>query len=300
MQKHETDYADSMDLSRLGRRSFISQSGIAEVLAAVKQHGELPDGISRSAVKRKRQQAVDLTTPYGKLLQQWEFVLSDGSRKKIFFSPPAAAVWLSSHIGGMQQLLEQKLAAHPSNLNSQWDIIVYLDEVSPGNQLKSDNRRKLWCVYYSFGQFREHLSKELAWFVLCTVRAELVQQLKGGVSELIRQCLWSFHAGHGDFSNGIQLASSKVLFGKIAMLLGDEAALKAALECKGAAGKVLCFRCQTTLQKRYASSDLEEPWVLHTCTDSAKFRLHTNESVWRTVDLLAARSRTETKERLPA
>ena len=146
MQKHETDYADSMDLSRLGRRSFISQSGIAEVLAAVKQHGELPDGISRSAVKRKRQQAVDLTTPYGKLLQQWEFVLSDGSRKKIFFSPPAAAVWHSSHIGGMQQLLEQKLAAHPSNLNSQWDIIVYLDEVSPGNQLKSDNRRKLWCV----------------------------------------------------------------------------------------------------------------------------------------------------------
>ena len=289
-----------MDLSRLGRRSFISQSGIAEVLAAVKDAGELPEGISRSSVKRKRQQAVDVTTPYGKLLQQWEFDLTNGGKARVYYSTPAAAVYHSSKSSTMNRLLSEKLLKHPCNLGSEWEIVVYLDEVAPGNQLKSDNRRKLWCLYYSFLQFDDHLSKELAWFVLATVRAELVQQLKGGVSELVRRALWTFHSGVGNFSNGIQLHSSKVLFGRIAMLLGDEAALKAALECKGAAGKVLCFRCQTTLQKRYASNDLAEPWVLHTCTDSAKFRLHSNESVWKTVDLLAARSRTETKERLPA
>ena len=202
-----------MDLSRLGRRSFISQSGIAEVLAAVKDAGELPEGISRSSVKRKRQQAVDVTTPYGKLLQQWEFDLTNGGKARIYYSPPAAAVYHSSKSSGMNRLLSEKLLKRPCNLGSEWEIVVYLDEVAPGNQLKSDNRRKLWCLYYSFLQFDDHLTKELAWFVLATVRAELVQQLKGGVSELVRRALWTFHSGVCNFSNGIQLHSSKYVFG---------------------------------------------------------------------------------------
>ena len=138
-----------MDLSRLGRRSFISQSGIAEVLAAVKDAGELPEGISRSSVKRKRQQAVDVTTPYGKLLHQWEFDLTNGGKARIYYSPPAAAVYHSSKSSGMNRLLSEKLLKHPCNLGSEWEIVVYLDEVAPGNQLKSDNRRKLWCLYYT-------------------------------------------------------------------------------------------------------------------------------------------------------
>ncbi|CAK9029015.1 unnamed protein product [Durusdinium trenchii] len=68
----------ALDLSRLGNRSFISQAGIAEVLQAVAETGKVPTAASKSTVKRRRDAAVDLETPYGKLLCHFDLPLEDG------------------------------------------------------------------------------------------------------------------------------------------------------------------------------------------------------------------------------
>ncbi|CAK8996008.1 Uncharacterized protein SCF082_LOCUS4606, partial [Durusdinium trenchii] len=53
-------------------------AGIAEVLQAVAETGKVPTAASKSTVKRRRDAAVDLETPYGKLLCHFDLPLEDG------------------------------------------------------------------------------------------------------------------------------------------------------------------------------------------------------------------------------
>ena len=46
-------------------------------------------------------------------------------------------------------MIQRLAAARPPTLQSPWHIILYADEVVPGNQLAYENRRKLWAVYWS-------------------------------------------------------------------------------------------------------------------------------------------------------
>ena len=50
----------ALDIASLGRRSFISQSALAEVLTAVRESGELPQTCSKSTVKRRREEAAQV------------------------------------------------------------------------------------------------------------------------------------------------------------------------------------------------------------------------------------------------
>ena len=74
---------------------------------------------------------------------------------------------------------------------------------------------------------------------------------------------------------------------KLGILIADEVALKQSIEAKGAAGKVLCMRCQNTLSKSAWTPTLGRAgFVSSTCIDINKFRLHTNESVQKIVEHL--------------
>ena len=71
----------ALDLSKLGRKSYVSQAGIADILKQVREAGGLPSGISKSAVKRSRQSAIAKNTPFGPMLKQW--ALLDKNQKEI-------------------------------------------------------------------------------------------------------------------------------------------------------------------------------------------------------------------------
>lgn len=51
------------------------------------------------------------------------------------------------------------------------EVVLYSDEVSPGNQPKHTNRRKLQVVYWSLQELGSlRLTNESSWFVLTAVR----------------------------------------------------------------------------------------------------------------------------------
>ena len=78
----------------------------------------------------------------------------------------------------MRALFQDRLAVHPCSLERPWSIIMYSDEVTPGNPLSAANRRKLQCIYWSFAELGfVALSHEECWFVL-------VVELSSTVSEL--------------------------------------------------------------------------------------------------------------------
>ena len=282
----------ALDLSKVGRKSFVSQAGIAEVLRAVKEAGELPKGVSKSAVKRSRETAISVETPYGPLLRHWTLRTTDGQEEQVRYLDPLACLWQALQTSEkLQAFFSRTTANSPCSVTSPWRIVVYSDEVSPGNALKPTNKRKLQSFYWSFLEFGGRaLAAEDAWFVLTTVRSETVADFQDKLTQLTKLCLRCFSDTGRNLAHGVNLAwpgrPDFVLVAKVDVLLGDESALKQMLEFKGASGKILCGLCRNCIQKRYAPEPLHPGTVLHTSTDDSKFLLHTKASLQRTVQHL--------------
>lgn len=289
-----------LDIAALGRKSFISQNALSEVLKAVKQSGELPGETSKSTVKRRREEACQAETPHGTLLQTVKVDLTDGSKMDLPYCHPAAMLYHTcTKSRRLQQLLTKALEHHGNSFAEPFRLVVYLDEISPGNQLKINNRRKLWAIYYSVVQFGGYeLSQEDSWFVLTCIRSETVSMMEGGLSHLFLQCLRLFSLPNGSLEAGVSLqllhGTQRLCF-RIGMLLADESAIKFSLENKGASGKMMCLFCQTTVQARYAPTTLGN-LVLHHEHDCSKLCLHSDQSVWEVVDYLESQAGIGTKK----
>jgi hypothetical protein len=68
-------------LAKLGRKHFVSQSGLAAVLKDLQEAGLLTDSIpsSRSSIKRSREDEFANETAYGHILRTMDIVTNDAS-----------------------------------------------------------------------------------------------------------------------------------------------------------------------------------------------------------------------------
>ena len=69
-----------MELADLGRKKYVSQSALSSVLSELKALDHVPDATSRSTIKRKREEKMDITTPLGKVFNVIPLDCVDGSR----------------------------------------------------------------------------------------------------------------------------------------------------------------------------------------------------------------------------
>ena len=135
----------AMDLARLGRKCFVSQNALGEILTWAKQN---PDtlaelGTSRASIKRAREDACDILTSYGKLLQEMSLRGKNGNGIKVAYLAPAAMLQhAASSCEKFGQCLGKVLEGRLSSLERPYTIVIHSDEVSPGNQLKHTNRRE--------------------------------------------------------------------------------------------------------------------------------------------------------------
>ena len=74
--------------------------------------------------------------------------------------------------GSWTKLVQQHHAECPSTINDPWGLILYCDEIIPGNVL-GRAERKVWTIYATFLQFGDHLSHEDAWLTI-SVKDQLV------------------------------------------------------------------------------------------------------------------------------
>ena len=278
----------------------MSQNALSEVLTKVRESGEVPSHTSKSTVKRRKEEACAVETPYGSLIQSFQAEMTDGSKLELPFCHPAAILHHVSNVSSrVQHLLTKVAESHSNSLAHPWTLALYFDEVSPGNQLKINNKRKLWAIYFSVMQFGGYeLSQEDCWFVLTVVRSETVTQMKGGLSHLFLQCVKLFSLPNGNLETRISLRllhGTEMLCFRIGMYLADESAIKLSQENKGASGKMLCLFCQTTIQARYAPANLGN-LVPHHEHDLSKLCLHSDTSVWQIVDHLDSRFGIGTKK----
>ena len=120
-------------------RKYVSESALGEILQKLRGNPDIilgTGGLSRSSVKRKREREVDIDGPLGPVLR----VLHIGEADHVVQAPwldPAGFLDLQlSRAQPWRELFMRKLQSSPLP----WRLLVYLDEITPGNQAEALGR----------------------------------------------------------------------------------------------------------------------------------------------------------------
>ena len=229
-------------------RSHVTMSGLACVLAEVRDIG-LPNAFSRRTQARARRSGAAVPTPYGPVMQTRKLLLTNGEMD-LPVQAPLPMLWAAAQRGPFGDLLAEALVRAPATPAQPWHLILYSDEVTPGNALKPDNRRKMQCVYWSFLELGSAaLCHTDAWFLVAAVRSNVVQELEGGMSHLFKALMPLFfdQATHHLATGGVHLQVREQalrLHAKFGVMVSDESAIRQVLLAKGAGGNKPCVCCK--------------------------------------------------------
>ena len=193
--------------------------------------------------------------------------------------------------------LQKYAQSSPSRAGSPiWNIIIYHDEITPGNVLRPDNKRKVTACYFSFREFQEHLTNENAWICFAVLRHTVIQTVTGGMAHVAWQLMKMFvDCERCFFSVGVILSLGRplILRATISNILGDESALKQTFGIKGASGLKPCMLCKNICMRGSSLAEHDQTGYLQeiSCSDCSKFDLASNEDVWTCADYLLAQQR---------
>ena len=217
------------------------------------QHG-MPNINSRSAIKRARDERINEDTPYGPLLQKLELRGVRSIIVPLMFVCPFALIYNAFYDCELfRDLVMACLVACPSSFETPWSLVLYSDEVVPGNQLSHNNHRKHWVIYYSFLEFGANvLSNELAWLTLTCKRSSLLAGAIGGISQAFKALIKHMFCGTNTFDkSGLVLrhpnGQTYRIFAKLKMILQDGDAHKRVWLTKGDAGTKFCVLCRNVI-----------------------------------------------------
>ena len=146
------------------RVPYVSQSALAAILK-IAQSEPLPTG-RRNDIKDARDAVALSSTPYGRISQVITLrSATGGSDMSVELQHPFAMFYYCcSTSRALSALVTTCVERHPPTLSKPWNIIVYTDEISPGNQLGYQNHRKFWAIYWSILEWGpEVLSDEDTW-----------------------------------------------------------------------------------------------------------------------------------------
>ena len=115
-------------------------------------------------------------------------ISTTGEPIDMMVASPLALLWKSvKDCKSFSTMFMNRLAASPPSPEAPWRLVLYSDEVVPGNPLATDNRRKVWVVYFSFLELGPAvLCHEEAWFCVMAKRSHDVNQVSGGMSQVFK------------------------------------------------------------------------------------------------------------------
>jgi len=181
-----------------------------------------------------------------------------------------------------------------------WRLILYFDEVTPGNVISPDNRRKSYAFYVSFFELRRHLRLCEAWLCIAVLRHDVLREVQGGVPAACRGLLRTMLLGPSSLAEaGICITCPRsgrpvILQVELSRILGDDAAGTAMFGFKGASGLRPCNDCKNVIMKtrdddvgltsfKYNS---ERYLVDIGCCDREMFDPMSDEDIFRAHDIL--------------
>ena len=231
---------------------YVSASALAAILAEAKR--EMPELVGRKEIRQARDKQVDAKTEYGLVLMTLSLECIVGTYIDMYVLNPFAQLWVAAQCEGFSLLLEETLRNHPCSADEPWNVILYSDEVVPGNQLSFHNLRKCWVVYFSFLEFGPQiLSHEDSWFCTAAERSDRVKTMVGGMGQVFREILKLFFTSespvvHNFMTSGVKVnlfnGASVRIWARLKMVLQDGGAHKHVFMLKGDGGHKFCVACR--------------------------------------------------------
>ena len=127
---------------------FASQAALGAIMS-LSAREELPVA-NRNAIRHSRDQAVAAVTEYGPIHKVVKVQSTDGEGIDIEVqNPQAMFAHMIKHNPSFARRVEAAYARKPPSLQAPWTIIVYGDEILPGNALAHKTNRKCWGIYWS-------------------------------------------------------------------------------------------------------------------------------------------------------
>ena len=219
---------------------FCTASALAGLAQDIREKG-LPELVQKKHVLESTKAALDKDR-YGPMMQTYPVELLDGSMETIWvtnFWSYLAALYADG--GSYQDLLSRTAASVGMDEARPLRLVVYADEVAPGNVL-GKAERKTWAIYASFLDFPlEALSSEYAWVLLSCIRAPRVSKMRAGIGQCLAVVLKSLFfnplcpAAGGVYLPRVSGAGLR-LFVELAALLQDGSAHKYCFNAKGDSG----------------------------------------------------------------
>ena len=167
---------------------FASVSACSAWINEIKRDPSLLEGpSSRNHFKEARDDLVlKHMSSFGPMLQTIKMTKADESSMDLFVAHPWAVLDIAiSKSERLRELMLKSLARAPCTADTPWHLILYSDEVTPGNVHAPLNKRKFQAVYWSFLEFGPAaLSHEEFWFTIMTEFSFNVRACSGGMSQV--------------------------------------------------------------------------------------------------------------------
>ena len=127
---------------------FASQAALGAIMS-LSAREELPVA-NRNAIRHSRDAAVAAVTEYGPIHKVVTVQSTDGEGIDLEVqNPQAMFAHMVKHNPSFARRVEAAYARKPPSAQAPWTIIVYGDEILPGNALAHTTNRKCWGIYWS-------------------------------------------------------------------------------------------------------------------------------------------------------
>ena len=227
-----------------------SASALAAILEDIKKNG-IPDVTDRNSMREARNAVTTSIHQYGPILQHIRCTNDEGGTTTIPIASPFAMLAAAlDESDNFRAFLKRRLMVHPPSPEAPWNIVVYSDEVTPGNPLAVANQRKFQAIYWSFLEFGvSALSHEESWFTLMTEFSTTVSACSAGLSQVFAEAIKSFFQTGGfhmmDGGMHIEIDGERSrLFAKLGVVLQDGGAHKAVWQARGDGASKFCMLCK--------------------------------------------------------
>ena len=253
---------ESMEMRR--KIPHVSNSAMAAFIKYAQENDLSTHVANKRSLKRDRDMCLE-DTPFGPMLITVPLASKSPPRSigMVMVNPMSFLYTAVNQPGGFSDRFNALWRSNPSTPESPWRLVLYADEVVPGNQLSVVNKRKVWVFYFSFLEFGRQLSDENVWIPLAAEPSYGLKDVSAGISQVTAALLKQFFGARTfDLHKGgilLKRPDGSVfrLFARLDMFLNDGGAHKLIFGCKGDAGSRFCMLCKNLVSRSSSLTDTD-------------------------------------------
>ena len=268
------------------------KTALADVLDVLHRNDALSDDMDlcistpakRHQLLRAQRSHAEAMTPYGQVLQS--MTLPFEALKTWEYNDPRAMIYymsqISTHFSDIMYASAQRAVC--THNRRPLRVILYLDELVPGNALRHDCGRSMWGIYWALLDWPEWvLARTESWFCFGVVLTKVCSSIPGGIGSIMPYIVRAFLPDGSATSVMFKHADESIVapleFKGIIADLDGHAKIGS---YKTIAGTIPCVNCSNVT--RFVDTSATRFLVGIDCCDPSRFIPNTDTTIFDKAD----------------